>query len=183
MDVTLEFSTPEARHLWSDFLRRLDWSNRHLPRAEREDAQAEAMAHMAELIAISTQETEADRLRDALSRFGALPSPPPVWRAPLAIGLHYLAIMIIGATGLVLLILLHMVVMELFNPAGVGLYLYPGDPVPTLSYENQPDAEEVLGGWFIPAMLLIILATGAALYGLWRLTLAPTGPVSRWMKR
>lgn len=182
MDVTVDFETSEARRLWSDFLKRLDWSNRHLSRSERQDAKAEATAHMAELIAHSKLETEAERLREALSRFGTLPSPPPAWRQPLAIGLHYLAIMVIGATGLVLLTLLHMTVMELFNPAGVGLYVYPGDPVPTLSYESQPGAREVLGSWFIPALLAIILTVSAGLYGLWRIALAPTGPVSRWMK-
>ncbi len=182
MQLNVAFATPEAQRLWSDFLRRLDWSNRHLAAPERDDARAEAIAHITELMASSDMEDEVERLREALDRFGPLPAPPPIWRKPLAVGLHYLAIMTIGASGLVLLILLHMTVMELFNPAAVGLYIYPGDSLPTLSYEHQAGAREVLGAGFIPVMLALVAAASAALYGLWRLALAPDGPVTRWMK-
>ncbi|WP_203295012.1 hypothetical protein [Maricaulis parjimensis] len=182
MQINVEFETHEARRLWADFLKRLDWSNRHLPSADRSEARDEAIAHMAELLAASPIEDETDKLRDALQRFGPLPAPPPVWRKPLAVALHYLAIMTIGASGLVLLILLHMTVMEAFNPGEVGLYVYPGDGLPTLSYETQSGAREILGAGFIPVMLAIIAAGSAALFGLWRLALAPEGPVSRWMK-
>lgn len=182
MHLTVEFTTLEARRLWTDFLKRLDWSNRHLAGPERQEANAEAIAHIAEHLAASDLENETDRLREALNRFGVLPAPPPGWRKPLAIGLHYLAIMVIGASGLVILTLLHMTVMEVFNPTSVGLYMYPEDRVLTLSYETQTGARELLGAWFIPTLLSVSALAGAGLYGLWRVALSPDGPVSRWMK-
>lgn len=182
MRMTLELTTAEARRLWTDFLRRLDWSNRDLPGPEREEAKAEVIAHIAEDMAALDLPDEVERLREALDRFGIPPAPPPAWRKPLAIVLHYLAIMVMGASGLVILILLHMTLMEALNPAAVGLYIYPGDTVLTLSYENQAGAREILGAWFIPAMLVVSAFGSAALYGLWKLALSPTGPVSRWMR-
>jgi hypothetical protein len=182
MRMTLELTTLEARRLWADFLRRLDWANRDLPGPERDEAKAEAIAHIAEDLAALDMPDEADRLRAALERFGLPPAPPPVWRKPLAIILHYLAIMVMGASGLVILTLLHMALMEALNPAAVGLYIYPGDNVVTLSYENQGGAREILGAWFIPAMLMVSALGSAALYSLWRVALSPTGPVSRWMR-
>ena len=182
MRMTLELTTAEARRLWTDFLRRLEWSHRHLPGPERAEAKAEAVAHIAENMATLDLPDEADRLREALNRFGVPAAPPPPWRKPLAIGLHYLAIMVMGASGLVILILLHMILMKAFNPDAVGLYLYPGDPVLTLSYETQVGAREILGAWFIPILLAISALGSAALYGLWKLALSPSGPVSRWMR-
>ena len=182
MRMTLELTTREARRLWADFLRRLDWANRDLAGPERAEARAEAIAHIAEDMAVLELPDEADRLREALTRFGIPAAPPPAWRKPLAIVLHYLAIMVMGASGLVILILLHMTLMEALNPASVGLYIYPGDNVLTLSYEAQDGARELLGGWFIPTFLLISALGSAALYGLWHVALSPTGPVSRWMR-
>jgi hypothetical protein len=182
MQPDLELETPEARRIWKDFLRRLDRSNRALSEQEREEARAEAIAHIAELLAEETGDDEADRLRKALARFGLPPALPPLWRKPLAHMLHYFAIMVMGAGGLVVLALLHMAVMEVFNPAGVGLYLYPGDAGITLSYENQAGARELLGGWFIPAILSVSLLAVGGLFGLWRLALCPSGPISRWMR-
>lgn len=182
MSNGVEWESAEAQTLWNDFLRRLDWANRTLPPDERADARAEATAHIRDAVVSDADGPEQERLSRALARFGALPAPPPVWRRPVAIALHYLAIMVVGVSGLVLLFLLHMTVMELVNPAGVGLWLYPEDGF-TLSYEAQPGAREILGGFFIPVMLAILAISGGLLLGLWRVALSPDGPVSRWMKR
>jgi len=182
MSNDVQWESQDARTLWTDFLRRLDWANRDLDPDERADARAEATAHIRDAVASDRDGLEHERLARALARFGPLPAPPPVWRRPAAIVVHYLAIMVMGVGGLVLLILLHMTAMELVNPSGVGLWLYPDDGL-TLSYEAQPGAREVLGGFFIPVMLAILAISGGMLFGLWRLALSPDGPVSRWMQR
>ena len=182
MTTDLRLTTKAARTLWQRFLKRLDWSNRSLGPDERAEARAEAAAHMREAMGETTAETEAGQLAQAIAGYGELPSPPPAWRRPAAHMAHYLAIMVIGATGLVVLVFLHMAVMEIFNPAGVGLWLYPGENGLTLSYEVQPGAREALGAAFIPVMLAVDAVLLAAIYGLWRFALSPRGPVSRWMR-
>ncbi|RKQ94240.1 hypothetical protein [Maricaulis maris] len=182
MTTDLVLVTEAARTLWRRFLKRLDWSNRTLGPDERAEARAEAAAHMREAMGETTAETEAGQLADAIAGFGDLPAPPPAWRQPVAHLVHYLAIMVIGATGLMVLVFFHMAVMEIFNPDGVGLWLYPDEVGLTLSYEVQPGAREALGAAFIPVMLLVNAVLIAAIYGLWRLALSPRGPVSRWMR-
>ncbi len=181
MSADLEFTSREAQALWRDFLKRLDWENRSLSKEERHEIQAEAAAHIQEALAAITSGNEADRLREALAQYGELPPAPPLWRRPLAIALHYGAILLIGTSGLFLPVLLHMAIMEMFNPAGVGLWInQSGDWA--LSYEVHPEPDEILGAWFSPAILIIIATATSVLYGVWQLALAPNGPVARWMK-
>ncbi len=182
MTTDLDLVSDEARRIWRRFIRRLDWSNRELTAEDRAEARADAAAHMREALGETRAEDEADRLLAAIAEFGDPPAPPPVWRKPAAIVGHYCSIMVIGATGLVVLALLHMAVMELFNPAGVGLWVYPGDAGFTLSYEAQQGAHEILGAGFIPLMLALCAILSAGIYGLWRFALSPRGPVAGWMK-
>jgi hypothetical protein len=175
----MQFETETARKTWSRFERDLNWSNRNLPAAEQREALAEASAHIRDTM-IGQQGDEHDRLTNAIKGFGDLPEAPPVWRMPLAVALHYAAILVIGVIGLFLTLLLHMAVMDVFQPDQVGLWIYEGGSF-SLSYEAQSDAREVLGWSFAPIILLVTSITGAGLYGIWRLALAPSGPVSRWM--
>ncbi|WP_417482910.1 hypothetical protein [Maricaulis sp.] len=181
MTGLLTFSTPQARRLWQDFQRRLDWANRDLHAAERADLRAEAAAHIRDSMAELTEGDEFTRLQAAIAGYGDLPAAPPAWRRPAAILLHYGSILALGLAGIFVLIFLHMAVMEVFNAQGVGLWHFAsGDWA--LSYEAQDGAEEVLGGWFIPAMLTTCALVSAGLYALWRFAVAPGGAVSAWMK-
>lgn len=164
----LDLQTAEARRLWADYRHRLAWRDRDLPALERSERLMEAEAHIAEAMSASGSGGEAERLRAALQAFGRLEAPPSAWRAPLHFALRYLAMTTAVICGLFALALLHMAVMEVFNPDAVGLYWHPGDGV-TLSYENQPGSRELLGAWFIPAALAAaaaLLAIVAALYRL-----------------
>tara|TARA_R110000868_G_scaffold120773_7_gene320677 strand:+ start:11257 stop:11805 length:549 start_codon:yes stop_codon:yes gene_type:complete len=181
MTDSLTLSTPEAHRLWQDFQRRLNWANRDLDASDRGDISAEAATHIRDAMAAMGAGDELTRLQAAISDYGDLPAAPPVWRQPAAIMLHYGSILALGVAGIFVLIFLHMAVMEVFNAQGVGLWQYAsGDWA--LSYEAQAEAVEVLGGWFIPAMLTLCACVSALLYALWRFAVAPGGPVSRWMK-
>ncbi|WP_323761690.1 hypothetical protein [Maricaulis sp.] len=182
MTTDLDLLGDDAKRIWRQFLRRLDWANRNLAAEDRAEARAEAAAHMREAMGDARAEGEAERLLAAIAEFGDPPAPPPVWRKPAAIVGHYCSIMVIGATGLVVLALLHMAVMEIFNPAGVGVWVFPDEAGFTLSYEAQQGAEEVLGAGFIPVMLALCAILGGAIYGLWRFALSPRGPVAGWMR-
>ena len=154
----LDLQTAEARRLWADYRHRLAWRDRDLPALERAERLMEAEAHIAEAMSASGSGGEAERLE----------APPSAWRAPLHFALRYLAMTTAVICGLFALALLHMAVMEVFNPDAVGLYWHSGDGI-TLSYENQPGSRELLGAWFIPAALAAaaaLLAIVAALYRL-----------------
>lgn len=185
MTANLEFQTPEANWIWHGFLRRLDWSNRDLTPEEKEEARAEVAVHirdaMAELNDGDDTGDEFTHLEMAIGSYGLLVDAPPAWRKPLAIGLHYCSILVIGVVGVFVLIFLHMAVMEIFNPEGVGLWIYSSGGF-ALSYEVQSGATEILGAWFIPTMLGVIGVSVGALYLLWRFALAPSGTVIRWME-
>jgi len=180
MTATETFETPQARKIWQKFLRDLDWGNRTLAADESRDARAEAYTHIHEAMRAVTDGTEADRLSTAIQGYGDLPKAPPVWKKPLGITLHYGSILLIGIVGVFLLGLLVMATLEVFNPDEVGLWVYTSGDW-SISHQAQPQATEVLGAWFIPAVLATIIVTGAMLYGLWRLAIAPTGRVTDWM--
>jgi len=181
MTDTLTFSTPEARSVWQDFQRRLDWANRDLDAADRADIGAEAATHIRDAMEGLSEGDELSRLQAAIASYGALPAAPPAWRRPVAIITHYGSILALGVVGVFVLIFLHMAVMEVLNAQAVGLWHFAsGDWA--LSYEAQPDANEVLGPWFIPAILSLCALASALLYALWRFAVAPDGPVSGWMK-
>tara|TARA_R110002072_G_scaffold1395_2_gene11765 strand:- start:744 stop:1292 length:549 start_codon:yes stop_codon:yes gene_type:complete len=181
MTDVLTLSTPQARRLWQDFQRRLDWSNRELNTAERADIRAEAATHIREAMDRLTSGDEYTRLQMAIESYGVLPDAPPAWRRPLAVIVHYGSILALGVVGVFVLIFLHMVVMEVFYPDAVGLWQHSAGDW-SLSYEVQDGAEEILGAWFIPVMLTVCALISALLYALWRFAVAPKGPVSRWMK-
>ena len=181
MTGALTFSTPQARRLWQDFLRRLDRANRELDVADRADISAEAATHIRDAMEALSDGDELTRLQAAIASYGDLPAAPPAWRQPAAVVLHYGSILALGVAGVFVLILLHMAVMEVLNAPGVGLWRFAGGDW-ALSYEAQTDAEEVLGGWFIPVVLSACAIASAGLYALWRFAVAPSGAVSVWMK-
>ena len=181
MTDTLNFSTPESRRVWKDFQRRLDWANRDLDAADRADISAEAATHIRDAMAGLAEGDELTRLQAAIASYGELPAAPPAWRRPAAILLHYGSILALGVAGVFVLVLLHMTIMEVLHPQAVGLWRYPGGDW-SLSYEAQDGAVEVLGAWFIPAVLSVCALASALLYALWRVAVAPGGLVSRWMK-
>lgn len=164
----IELNTADARRVWADYRRRLAWRDRHLSPTERAERLMEAEAHIGEAMSVSSGGSEADRLHDALAAFGSLEAPPPAWRAPVHFALRYAAMTVIVLCGLLALALLHMSVMEIFNPEAVGLYWRDGDGV-TLSYEAQPGSRELLGGWFIPAAVAVSAGLIAIAAGLYRL--------------
>ena len=125
MTGALTFSTPQARRLWADFQRRLDWANRELDLADRADISAEAAAHIRDAMAGLTESDELMRLEASIAGYGELPAAPPAWRRPAAILLHYGSILAIGVIGVFVLVLLHMAVMEVLNAQAVGLWHRP----------------------------------------------------------
>lgn len=181
MTGNLTLSTPGARRLWQDFLRRLDWANRDLDAADRADISAEAATHIRDAMEGLGEGDELTRLQAAITGYGELPAAPPVWRQPAAVMLHYGSILTLGVAGIFILIFLHMAAMEVLHPQAVGLWHYAGGDW-ALSYEAQAEADEVLGGWFIPAILSVCALGSGLLYALWRFAVAPGGPVSRWMR-
>ncbi|WP_417496913.1 hypothetical protein [Maricaulis sp.] len=181
MTGALTLSTPEARRLWQNFQRRLDRANREIDAADRADISAEAATHIRDAMEALSEGDELTRLQAAIASYGDLPAAPPVWRQPVAIVLHYGSILALGVAGIFVLVFLHMTVMEVFTPQGVGLW-HHGQGDWSLSYGAQEGATEVLGGWFIPAMLTLCACVSALLYALWRFSVAPGGPVSRWMR-
>lgn len=178
----LDLTTPEARRQWARFKRDLAFRDRNLPAADRDEALAETIAHIHDAFLAADGGTEASRLAAALTRFGPLEAAPPAWRKPLGVILHQAAILLIGITGFFVLALLHMAVMDLFNPEAVGLYIHAGGDF-TLSYEVQPHSREVLGRWFAPAALGVSAVIGAGLFGIYRLAIASSGPVSGWIRQ
>jgi len=181
MTEALALTTAEARRLWQDFQRRLDWANRDLDAADRADIRAEAATHIRDAVMQMNEGEEVTRLRAAINSFGMLPAAPPAWRRPAAIALHYGSILALGVAGVFILILLHMAVMEVFYPDAVGLWRFP-DGDWALSYEAQDSADEVLGGWFIPVIVSACALASGLLYALWRFAVSPDGVMSGWMR-
>ena len=164
----LDLQTGEARRLWSDYQRRLAWRDRDLPASERTERLLEAEAHISEAMSAASAGSEADQLRAALNAFGTLEPTPAVWQAPVQVALRYAGMSLAVICGFFALALLHMAVMEVFNPDAVGLYWRSGDGV-SLSYEAQSGSRELLGVWFIPAALATAAVLLGVVAGLYRL--------------
>jgi|GEM_PF-2473480 len=179
--ATLSLETQDAQKRWQAFCRDLQFRDRNLPKEDAADTLAEITAHVHDALAHAEGASELDRLNACLTAFGPIPAAPPTWRKPLAVMLHYLAIMVIGVTGLFLITLLHMGVMDIFNPDGVGLWVYANGEF-SLSYEIQADAEEVAGVWFLPAILGVTAAISGLLFVLYRIAIAPQGRIAQWTR-
>lgn len=177
----MDLKTPQARRLWARFKRDLAFRDRDLSAADRQEALAETVAHIHDAFLAAGGESEVSRLTAALHQFGPLEQAPPAWRKPLGIILHQAAILFIGIACFFVLALLHMAVMDLFNPDAVGLYIHGGGDF-TLSYEAQPHSREVLGGWFAPAAIGVAAVIGTIVFVIHRLAIASSGPVSGWIR-
>lgn len=173
------FQSREAKRLWADFIARLKWAYRGLPRDERAEAICEAQTHVLEACAETAGTDEAARLQAAIDRFGPLARRPARWRVPAALTLQYGAILMIGTLAFLTLVLVVMMTVEIFNPSGVGVWVFP-DGDWSLSFNRQAGAEEVLGGWFIPVMLAVCAVQAGLIFLLHRLALGDGNPLSAW---
>ncbi|MEE2566323.1 hypothetical protein [Hyphobacterium marinum] len=179
MSAEPEFQSREAKRIWADFSARLEWTYRDLPREERDEAIAEAQMHVLEACADAQGTGEADRLNAAIRRFGPLARRPSRWRVPAALALQYGAILAIGTLAFLTLALAAMMIAEIFNPSGVGLWVFP-DGDWSLSFNRQAGGEEILGTWFIPVMMVVCAVLAGVIYGVHRLALGERNPLSAW---
>ena len=165
----LEFKQQAAQRIYEDYIKRINRSIASLSKADQHDIQLEFNSHIYESMQGSTLESEIDSLLDVLQKLGVpeevLPqlvadkkldqatrtfNPAHVFKA--------LALNISNGISYTIFIILYLVLglgifsigAKIFYPDKVGFYIH--DKGWTIGI-GENSGTEVLGNWFIPAML------------------------------
>jgi hypothetical protein len=169
----LEFKQKAAQRIYDDYIKRINRSVASLSKADQQDIQLEFNSHIFESMQGSTLESEIDSLLDVLQKLGAPEevltqlvadkkleqatrtfNPAHIFKA-LALnvsnGISYTIFIILY---LILGIGVFSVGAKIFYPDKVGFYVYEKGWSIGIG-ENS--GTEVLGNWFIPVMLGVLL--------------------------
>ena len=169
----LEFKQQAAQRIYDDYIKRINRSVASLSKADQQDIQLEFNSHIYESMLGSTLETEIDSLLDVLQKLGAPEevliqlvadkkleqatrtfNPAHIFKA--------LALNISNGVSYTIFIILYLILgigvfsvgAKIFYPDKVGFYVYEKGWSIGIG-ENS--GTEVLGNWFIPVMLGVLL--------------------------
>lgn len=171
----IKFSQEASRRVYSDYMNRVTKATNSLSRKDQDDVYMEFNSHIFEAIQHKGQTNEIDALLDVLQRLG-IPeevlkplvadkkleqatrtfNPIHVFKAlvlNLTNGVSYIILFILF---LQLLGFVFLIFAKIIHPSEVGMFFEDGSFM-VLGMSNQEGATEVLGNWFIPAMLLCIV--------------------------
>ena len=169
----LEFKQQAAQRIYDDYVKRINRTVASLSKADQQDIQLEFNSHIYESMLGSTLETEVDSLLDVLQKLGAPEevliqlvadkkleqatrtfNPAHIFKAlalNISNGISYTVFIILY---LILGIGVFSVGTKIFYPDKVGFYVYEKGWSVGIG-ENS--GTEVLGNWFIPVMLGVLL--------------------------
>ncbi len=169
----LEFKQQAAQRIYDDYIKRINRSVASLSKTDQQDIQLEFNSHIYESMLGSTLETEIDSLLDVLQKLGAPEevliqlvadkkleqatrtfNPAHIFKA--------LALNISNGISYTIFIILYLILgvgvfsvgAKIFYPDKVGFYVYEKGWSIGIG-ENS--GTEVLGNWFIPVMLGVLL--------------------------
>jgi len=169
----LEFKQQAAQRIYDDYIKRINRSVASLSKADQQDIQLEFNSHIYESMLGSTLETEVDSLLDVLQKLGAPEevliqlvadkkleqatrtfNPAHIFKA--------LALNVSNGISYTIFIILYLILgvgvfsvgAKIFYPDKVGFYVYEKGWSIGIG-ENS--GTEVLGNWFIPVMLGVLL--------------------------
>ena len=169
----LEFKQQAAQRIYDDYIKRINRTVASLSKPDQQDIQLEFNSHIYESMLGSTLETEIDSLLDVLQKLGAPEevliqlvadkkleqatrtfNPAHIFKA--------LALNISNGISYTIFIILYLILgvgvfsvgAKIFYPDKVGFYVYEKGWSIGIG-ENS--GTEVLGNWFIPVMLGVLL--------------------------
>jgi hypothetical protein len=169
----LEFKQQAAQRIYDDYVKRINRTVASLSKADQQDIQLEFNSHIYESMLGSSLETEVDSLLDVLQKLGAPEevliqlvadkkleqatrtfNPAHIFKA--------LALNISNGISYTIFIILYLILgvgvfsvgAKIFYPDKVGFYVYEKGWSIGIG-ENS--GTEVLGNWFIPVMLGVLL--------------------------
>jgi hypothetical protein len=170
----LEFKQEAAQRIYDDYIKRINRTVATLSKADQQDIQLEFNSHIYESMQGSNKESEIDSLLDVLQKLGAPEevltqlvadkkleqatktfNPVHIFKAlalNISNGISYTIFVILY---LILGIGVFSVGAKIFFPDKVGFYVYEKGWSIGIG-ENS--GTEVLGNWFIPVMLGVLLA-------------------------
>ena len=169
----LEFKQEAAQRIYDDYIKRINRAVATLSKADQQDIQLEFNSHIYESMQGSNKESEIDSLLDVLQKLGAPEevltqlvadkkleqatktfNPAHIFKA-LALNIsNGISYTIFAILYLILGIGVFSVGAKLFYPDKVGFYVYEKGWSIGIG-ENS--GTEVLGNWFIPVMLGVLL--------------------------
>jgi hypothetical protein len=169
----LEFKQEAAQRIYDDYIKRINRTVATLSKADQEDIQLEFISHIYESMQGSNKESEIDSLLDVLQKLGAPEevltqlvadkkleqatktfNPAHIFKA-LALNIsNGISYTIFAILYLILGIGVFSVGAKIFFPDKVGFYVYEKGWSIGIG-ENS--GTEVLGNWFIPVMLGVLL--------------------------
>jgi HAAS len=169
----LEFKQEAAQRIYDDYIKRINRTVATLSNADQQDIQLEFNSHIYESMQGSNKESEIDSLLDVLQKLGAPEevltqlvadkkleqatktfNPAHIFKA-LALNIsNGISYTIFALLYLILGIGVFSVGAKIFYPDKVGFYVYEKGWSIGIG-ENS--GTEVLGNWFIPVMLSVLL--------------------------
>ena len=175
----IEFENKSARRIYDDYLKKIERNSRVLSKEDTSDLLMDFNSHIYEGIHNSDLEDEVEKLLDVLEKLGdpgevlsplvadkklyqATKSfnPKQVFQA-ISLKIRFsFGLTIIGLLYLFLFVFLLLVPVKVFAPENTGLFYFEGN-FGGFGYISYPEGyEEVMGYWFIPA----VLATATLIY-------------------
>ena len=169
----LEFKQEAAQRIYDDYIKRINRAVATLSKADQQDIQLEFISHIYESMQGSKKESEIDSLLDVLQKLGAPEevltqlvadkkldqatktfNPAHIFKALVLNVSNGISYTIFTILYLILGIGVFSVGAKVFYPDKVGFYVYEKGWSIGIG-ENS--GTEVLGAWFIPVMLGVLL--------------------------
>jgi uncharacterized membrane protein len=170
----INFKQSASQRIYDDYMKRITKAVATLPSADRQDILMEFNSHIYEGFQSSSKESEVDNLLDVLQKLGVPEeillslvadrkieqatktfNPIHVFKALVLNISNGISYIIFAVLYLALGIGVFLILAKLVNPSEVGLFIGHNNWV--FGVSAYPE-DEVLGNWFIPFILLAIVA-------------------------
>jgi len=175
----IKFSQEASRRVYNDYMKRVKKATDSLSQKDQDDVYMEFNSHIFEAIQHKEQANEIDVLLDVLQRLG-IPeevlkplvadkkleqatrtfNPIHVFKALVLNFTNGISYIIFFVLFLQLLGFIFLIFAKLLRPSEVGMFFKDGSfmVLGMSSESNQEGVTEILGNWFIPAMLFCTIA-------------------------
>lgn len=175
---SIKFSQNASKRIYDDYMKRVRKATSSLSVKNQDDIYMEINSHIFEALNLKSTENEIDGLLDILQKLG---SPEEVLKPLVADKkleqatktfnpIHVFKALILNLTNgisyiiffilyLLLFLFVFLIGAKIFNPSEVGLHYKKGSTF-ALGIQNGINSNgttELLGNWFIPAMIVVIV--------------------------